>query len=64
MENNLLSVTQLAAELGVDRSTVHRRIDRGDLTPVAYIGNRPVFRLEDVAALTRGEQTPPKGDRK
>lgn len=57
MSTSLLSVTQLAEELGVDRSTIHRRIDRGELTPAGYVGNRALFRREDVEALGRGEQT-------
>jgi len=59
MESQLLSATQLAAELGVDRSTVHRRIDRGELVPAGYVDNRPLFRREDAEALARGEQTLP-----
>lgn len=60
METHLLSVPQLAAALGVDRTTIHRRIERGALEPAGYVGNRAVFRREDVEALVRGEQTLPK----
>lgn len=60
MESTLLSVPQLAARLGVDRSTIHRRIERGALTPAGYVGKRALFRLEDVAALARGERTLPE----
>lgn len=63
-DEKLIGATALAAELGVAPSTVHRRIERGELVPAATIGNRPVFRLEDVDALARGERTLPKGDRK
>lgn len=62
MESTLLSVPQLAAELGVDRTTIHRRIERGDLAPAGYVGNRALFRREDIEALARGEQTIPTED--
>lgn len=55
----LIGVPELAVELGVDQSTVHRRIERGELTPFTTVNKRPFFHAEDVAALVRGERTLP-----
>lgn len=52
----LLGVTQLAAELGLDRSTVHRQIAAGTITPTALVGRRALFTRDDVERLKRGEQ--------
>lgn len=57
----LMGVPELAAALGVERSTVHRRIVAERLTPVAYVGRRPLFTAEDVDRLKRGEQQLPQG---
>lgn len=56
METELIGVPQLADVLGVDQSTIHRRIYRGDLTPYITVGNRALFLAADVDAIKRGEQ--------
>lgn len=56
MSDILVSAPQLAAALGVDRSTIHRRVARGDLTPFTVVGNRPFFLARDIEAMKRGEQ--------
>lgn len=56
----LISATKLAEVLGVDRSTIHRRILRGELKPALVAGNRPFFTAEDVERLKRAEQQLPQ----
>jgi excisionase family DNA binding protein len=46
----LLSVAEVAASLGISRSTVRRLVSRGEL-PVVMIGDRPLFRPCDLEAL-------------
>lgn len=53
---DLVSATELAEALGVDRSTIHRRIARGELQPAAKVAGRPVFLAADVENLKRGER--------
>lgn len=65
MATTLLTASALADALDVDRSTIHRRVARGDLTPAAYAGRQPLFALDDLARLKRGEQQlPTKEDAK
>lgn len=59
MTDQLLGAPELAAALGVHRSTIHRRIERGELEPAGTVAGRPVFRREDAEALVRGERTLP-----
>lgn len=59
MTENLFTVSMLAKELGVDRSTVHRRIVDGRVHPIAYAGRHALFTLGDVERLRRGEQQLP-----
>ena len=54
--NQLLTATELAAALGVNRSTIHRQITGGRLTPAGYAGRSPLFLPEDLERLKRGEQ--------
>lgn len=63
MVTYLVGVPELAAELGVDQSTIHRRITRGDLVPAAWLGRRPLFARDDVERLKRGEQQLPPLER-
>lgn len=56
MSQDLLSAPQVARALGVDRSTITRRVQRGALQPAAYVGNRPLFLASDIDAIKRGEQ--------
>lgn len=60
MTDELLGVTALAVELGVDRSTIHRRIAAEKLTPTAFVGRQPLFTRSDVERLKRGEQQLPQ----
>lgn len=60
MSTPLIGVPELAEALGVDQSTVHRRVASGKLVPFERVGKQPLFRRQDVAALVRGEQTLPK----
>jgi excisionase family DNA binding protein len=46
----LWSVSEVAQTLGISRSTVRRLVRRGQL-PVVKIGDRPLFRPDDVEAL-------------
>lgn len=62
METTLITATELAAALGVDRSTIHRRIERGAITPTVRVGNRPLFTADDVERLKRGEQQLPASE--
>ncbi len=54
-----MGVTEVAAALKVDRSTIHRRILRKELRPASYAGRQPLFTHEDVERLMRGEQQLP-----
>lgn len=56
-QGDLLSAPQVARALGVARSTITRRVRRGELQPAAYVGNRALFLAGDVDAIKRGEQT-------
>lgn len=58
--SNLIGIPQLAAELGVNQSTIFRRIKRGKLVPVGYIGKQAVFYASDVERIRRGEQPLPE----
>lgn len=60
MNTALIGVPELAAALGVDQSTIHRRVASGRLVPYERVGRSPLFRREDIPALARGEQTLPK----
>lgn len=60
MTETLLTVAMLAKELGVDRSTVHRRIVGDKMHPAAYAGRHALFTLDDLARLRRGEQQLPR----
>ena len=51
---SLIGVPELAAALGVDQSTVHRRIERGAITPTVTVGKRPLFSVEDALAIMLG----------
>ena len=53
--SSLIGIPELAAELGVDQSTINRRITAGKLSPSAYVGKRAVFTADDVERLRRGE---------
>jgi len=63
MVTHLVGVPELAAALGVDQSTIHRRIARRELVPAAYLGKRPLFSADDVERLMRGEQQLPTAER-
>ena len=52
---DFLGTKDLAVRLGVDVSTVYRRIQRGELIPAAYVGKQALFTPEDADALARGE---------
>ncbi len=60
MHSRFVGVPELAAELGVDQSTINRRITAGKLSPTAYVGKRAVFTVDDVERLRRGEQQLPR----
>ena len=59
-ETQLLGIPEVAAELGVDQSTINRRITAGKLSPSAYVSKRAVFTADDVERLRRGEQQLPR----
>ena len=61
MTTTLLTASELAEALQVDRSTIHRRVARGELTPTAFAGRQPLFALDDAERLKRGEQQLPAG---
>lgn len=56
MQSEFVGVTELAAELGVNRTTIHRRVFRGELVPAGYAGKQPLFTRDDVERLKRGEK--------
>jgi len=60
MSNDLVSATRLASMLQVDRSTVHRRIARGELVPATVVDGRPLFLAKDAEAYARGERPIPE----
>ena len=59
----LVGVPELAGLLGVDQSTIHRRISRHELEPSLYLGRRPLWTRDDVERLERGEQLLPPAER-
>ena len=59
-ETQLIGIPEVAAALGVDQSTINRRIHAGKLTPTVRVGRRPLFTLDDVERLRRGEQQLPR----
>lgn len=63
MQSEFVGVTELAAVLGVERSTIHRRIVRRELVPAVYAGRQPLFTRDDVERLKRGEQQLPPAER-
>ena len=54
---DLLTSEEARAELGVDRSTLHRRVRRGDITPA-----RKLPGLRGAFLFTRAEIERAKGD--
>ena len=60
---SLIGVPELAAALGVDQSTVHRRIERGAITPTVTVGKRPLFSVEDAQAIMLGPAAPKAQER-
>ncbi len=58
MATELINVPALAEALGVDRSTVHRRIERGALKPTHYAGDQPLFTREAAQAILHGPVKP------
>ena len=58
METTLVTATELADALGVDRSTVHRRIERGAIKPTHYAGDQPLFTREAAQAILHGPVKP------
>ena len=58
MASELINVQALAEALGVDRSTVHRRIARGALKPTHYAGDQPLFTREAAQAILHGPVKP------
>lgn len=60
MKDQLLNASAAARALGVHRSTVIRRVARGELMPIAYSGGSPLFTVEDVEAHRRGERPIPE----
>lgn len=63
MIEGLLSVPQLAALLGLNRSSVYRRVASGDLEPSTMVGNRALFTPERAAAIHATEQARRSGGR-
>ena len=51
MRQSFLSTTEVAAELGVDRSVVVRRVKAGQLTPVQKLPGHTGAYLFDRAAI-------------
>lgn len=58
VETTLVTATELADALGVDRSTVHRRIGRGAIKPTHYAGGQPLFTREAAQAILHGPEEP------
>ena len=58
METQLITATELSNALGVDRSTVHRRIERGAINPTHYAGGQPLFTREAAQAILHGPVKP------
>ena len=58
MATELINVPALADALGVDRSTVHRRIERGAIKPTHYAGGQPLFTREAAQAILHGPVKP------
>ena len=56
MANELHTVPDIAAHLGVDRSTVHRRIAAAGIEPTVIAGRTRLFDLDAVAALFTTEE--------
>jgi|GEM_PF-6549024 len=51
MGNELTTVPSIAARLGLDRSTVHRRITAAGIEPKLVAGRTRLFDRSDVEAL-------------
>lgn len=59
MQDLLYGVPELAVKLGVDQSTVHRRLARGEIIPSLVVGKRALFTPTDAEAIRRREQQLP-----
>lgn len=54
----LVTARELADALGVHRSTVHRRIERGAIKPTHYAGGQSLFTREAAQAILYGPVKP------
>lgn len=56
---NLIRASEVATILGIRRETVWRRVQRGELKPVMYIGREALFNravIESMAAVERRQE--------
>lgn len=63
MQPDIINASAAAKLLGVDRSTIHRRIKRGELVPWLVVGRQPLFQRSDIQAYARGERPLKEGER-